>query len=119
MAHFTNKKNVLNIATLDLIKLQKKYSNENQIALILKIFNDFEIRNKLGYMIIDNTYINDIFIDVIVVFLKDERIIYNTHKRRHRYNNYIINLIIQNFLFNQVVNNYEYFENKFIFSFNV
>ena len=70
-------------------------------------------------MIINNIYINDIFIDVIAAFLKNEGVVYNIYKRRYRYNNYIINLIVQNFFFNQIINNYEYFKNKFIFSFNI
>lgn len=118
ITHFTNEKSVLSVVILDFIKLQKKHSNENQIAIVLNVFNNFEIRNKLDYMIINNIYFNNFFIDVVAIFLKDENVVYNIYKQRYRCNDYIINLIMQDFLFGQTINNYKFFENEVISSFD-
>lgn len=65
IAYFINEKNNLIIAIFDLMKLQKKKKKLNQTTIILNLFENYEIRNKLGYMIINNIYINDILIFII------------------------------------------------------
>lgn len=64
------------------------------MKVILDILNDFEIRNKLSYMIIDNVRINNTLINAIATFLNDKEILYNAKYRRLRYNNHVINLTI-------------------------
>ena len=62
---------------LALIKLQEDYSDLNQAAVILDILNDFGIRNKLGYLVIDNAISNNVFTEVISDALREEGILYN------------------------------------------
>lgn len=94
MAHFTSEKKVLSVAILDLMKLQKEHSGENQTIIILNMLNDYKIRNKLDYIIINNIYSNNTFINVIAVFLKNKRVAYNAYKRRHKCNDHVINLTV-------------------------
>ena len=58
------------------------------------MFNDYKIRNKLKYIIINNVDFNDIFIKIIVNVLYKKEVLYNSLQRRFRYNDYIINLTI-------------------------
>ena len=41
------------------------------------MFNDYEIRNKLKYMIINNVDSNDILIEAIVDALREKEVFYN------------------------------------------
>ena len=114
VAHFTSEKGVLSIALLDLIELQGEHSGENQAAIVLNILNDYEIRNKMDYMVIDNASSNNTLIDIIAASLRGEGVAYSALKRRHRCNSHVINLLVQAFLFGQTVNNYKYSENEIV-----
>ena len=46
------------------------------------MLNDFEIRNKLGYMVMDNAFSNDTLIAAIAASLMDEGVSYNALERR-------------------------------------
>ena len=48
------------------------------MIIILNMLNNYEIRNKINYIIMNNAYFNDTFIEIIIVFLRDERVTYNT-----------------------------------------
>ena len=82
------------------------------------MLNDYEIRNKLRYMIINNVDFNDIFIKIIINILREEEMLYDFLQRRFRYNDYIINLTIQVFLFKKTINDYEYLKNLTLFPFD-
>lgn len=58
------------------------------------MLNDFEIRNKLDYMIINNVRINNTLINAIATFLNNKEVLYNAEYRRLRCNNHVINLTI-------------------------
>ena len=47
------------------------------MIIVLNVFNDYEIRNKLKYMIINNVNSNDIFIKTIIDVLREEEVLYN------------------------------------------
>ncbi len=111
VAHFTSKKSKLVTITLGLIELEGDYSGENQAAIILNILDKYKIRNKLGYIVIDNAYQNNSLIVVIADALRNQGVLYNAQERRLRYNDHVINLAVQAFLFRKTVNNYEYTEN--------
>ena len=64
------------------------------MIIILDILNNYKIRNKIGYIVIDNASSNNTLINAIVASLRSERVVYNTLKRRYRYNNYVINLLV-------------------------
>ena len=58
------------------------------------MLNDYEIRNKLRYLIINNVDINNTLIKYIVNTLSKKRVFYNAKYRRLRYNKHVINLAI-------------------------
>ena len=59
VGHFTNEKLQLQTVILILIKIEGKYSSSNQSAAVLRVLDDFGIRSKLGYFIMDNIYLYD------------------------------------------------------------
>ena len=59
VAHFTSENCQLQCLTLSLKELEGAHSGDNQAALILQSLNDFEIRNRLGYFMMDNASSND------------------------------------------------------------
>ena len=76
------------------------------------MLNNYGIRNKLGYMVINNVRSNNTLINAVTASLNNKGVLYNTSYRRLRYNNHVINLTIQAFLFRKTVNNYKYLRNK-------
>ena len=77
--HFTSEDLKLYTITLALKKLEEKHLDLNQVIIILDIFNDFEIRNKLSYMIINNTISNNNLINAIAITLHKKGIFYNAY----------------------------------------
>lgn len=80
--------------TLALKKLQEKNLNANQTQTVLNMLNDYEMRNKLKYLIMNNVDINDTLIEYIVNALYEEEVFYNAKYRRLRCNEHVINLAI-------------------------
>ena len=111
VAHFTSEKGQLHVITLALIELQGDHSGLNQAAVVLDVLNDFGIRNKLGYFVMDNAASNDALTEVISNTLREEGVLYNLNQRRLRCIGHVINLAVQAFLFGKTVNDYEYPEN--------
>ena len=75
------------------------------------MLDDFEIRNKLSYIIMNNIDFNNRLIATIATALNKEEVFYNIKQRRLRYNNHVINLAIQVFLFKKIIDNYKFLEN--------
>ena len=82
IGHFISEKGELVIVILGLKELEGEYSGENQARVILDMLNDFEIRNKLGYMVINNVGSNNTLISTITTLLNNEGVLYNTKERR-------------------------------------
>ena len=110
--HFTSEKGELHTITLALKELEGEHSGENQATIILDMLNDYKIRNKLGYMVIDNIESNNTLITAVATSLNDKGVSYNTIQQRLRYNNHVINLTVQAFLFGKRVNDFKYLKNK-------
>ena len=64
------------------------------MVIVLKVLDDFGIRNKLGYIVMDNAGTNDTLIESIATALYTEGVYYNAEQRRLRCNSYVINLAI-------------------------
>ncbi len=111
VAHFTSEKSKLVTVTLGLVELEGDHSGENQAAIVLNVLDEYEIRNKLGYIVMDNAHQNDSLIAVIADALRDQGVLYDAQERRLRCNGHVINLAVQAFLFGKTVNDYEYAEN--------
>ena len=69
VAHFTTEKLVLTTATLALIEIEGDHSGANQAAAVLCVLDDYQIRNTLGYFVIDNANINDTLIAAVTCSL--------------------------------------------------
>ena len=112
IAHFTSEKPEHCTVTLALKELQGEHSGENQAGVVLDVLNDYEIRNKLGYMVMDNVGSNDTLINAVATSLNNEGVAYDVNHRRLRCNGHVINLAVQAFLFGKAVNDYEYLGNE-------
>ena len=111
IGHFTSEKGQLHAVTLALIELQGDHSGLNQAAAVLDVLNDFGIRNKLGYLVMDNAASNDVLTEIISDTLRQEGVLYSPEQRRLRCMGHVINLAVQAFLFGKTVKDYEYSEN--------
>lgn len=108
IAHFTNDKWDLITINLALVEIQGDHSGYNQAQIVLSVLDDFGIRGKLGYFVMDNVTSNDILMDEVAFALQEHGIYYNPGERRLRCNGHIINLSVQAFLFGRAVNDYEH-----------
>lgn len=111
VGHFTGEDSKLHTVTLALKELQGEHSGINQGAIVLDVLDDYGIRNKLGYMVMDNVGSNDYLIAFVADALHQDGVYYNAVQRRLRCNGHIINLAVQAFLFGKTVDDYEYPEN--------
>ena len=59
-------------------ELEGKHLDKNQTIIILNVLNDFGIRNRLGYFMIDNIKSNNTLISVIAEVLGTDRVFYDT-----------------------------------------
>ena len=75
------------------------------------MLKDYEIRNKLSYMVMDNAHLNDTLISIIAESLCEKGVFYDATQRRLQCNDHVINLAVQSFLFGQTVDDYKYPEN--------
>ena len=75
--HFISEKRKLLTIILELKELQEEYSGENQMGVVLDVLNDFEIRNKLSYMVMNNVGINNTLINAVATSLNNKEVLYN------------------------------------------
>lgn len=94
VAHFTSEKLQLETMTLALKELEGEHSGLNQARVVLGVINDFRIRNKLGYFVMDNASLNGTLIDAIANSLRADDIAYDSDQRRLRCNGHVINLVV-------------------------
>ena len=107
VAHFTSEKLTLTTATLALIEIDGEHSGLNQALAVLRVIDDFQIRGKLGYFVMDNATTNDVLIERVAESLQESNIAYDGDTHRLRCNGHIINLVVQAFLFGKEVDDYE------------
>ena len=108
VGHFTGEDSKLHTVTLALKELEGEHSGQNQAAFVLDVLDDFGIRNKLGYMVMDNALSNDRLIDAVAQSLHAEGVQYDAKQRRLRCNGHVINLAVQAFLIGRTVDDFEY-----------
>ena len=100
--HFVNENMQQQIILLALKKLQKIHFDENMIQIVFATLNDYEIRNKLNYFVMNNAKNNDIMMKIISKTLRLQHDIdYDSIEHRLRCLNYIINLIVQAYFFDK------------------
>ena len=75
------------------------HSGQNQARFVSKTLTSYNIQNRLGDFVIDNTSRNDTLIEYISEDLEEERIVYDLCQHRLRCNSHIINLAVCDFIF--------------------
>jgi hypothetical protein len=80
------------------------YSGENQFSIFLLIFQDYGIVQKLGAIIANNAVLNNVLCRTIEAHYKNKKEKeWLVNDWRIRYIGYIINLVVQAFLFANVM----------------
>ena len=96
VAHFIDGDMKFQATLLALKKISETHSDENETAIILNVFDDYEIRNKLDYFVDDNANINDIMLRAISnTFRIKHEMNYDSIEHRLRCLNHVINLSVQ------------------------
>jgi len=99
VAHYTSEDGKLRHALLALQEIQEPHSGANLADAVLSIIDRYQIRNKIGYFMMDNVSSNDIFLRSLSQRLLDEdNTKYDPVLHRLRCNGHIINLSVQAFL---------------------
>lgn len=99
VSHFTSEEGVLCELLLSLSEQQGSHSGFNQAQTVLNTLTSYNIRNRLGYFVMDNATTNDSLMEHISADLESEGIVYNARQHRLRCNGQIINLAVSAFLF--------------------
>lgn len=99
IGHFADEYGKRYAITLGMKEVSGSHSGKNQAEVILRLLDDYEIRNRLGYFMMDNATSNDTLVEIISTVLKEQGIEYDPERHRLRCNGHIINLAVQDFLF--------------------
>ena len=62
VSHFVDENVKLQTLLLSLKEIQGQHTGENMAQIVLETLDDYEIRNSLGYFVIDNAENNDIIL---------------------------------------------------------
>jgi hypothetical protein len=80
------------------------HSGEDQFSIFFLILQDYDIVKKFEIIIIDNASLNNVFYRTIEIYYKDKlNKEWLADDWRIRYINYIINLVVQVFLFINII----------------
>ena len=77
--HYINKYGGLQYTVLELKEIDGKHTGENQAIYFLEVINDYEIKSKIGYLMMDNIASNDILVKTVSDKLSQEGIIYDPY----------------------------------------
>ena len=100
VSHFINENMQQEIIFFALKELQEIHFGENIIVIVFQTFDEYEIRDKLNYFVMNNAKNNDTMMKAISKTLqKQHDIDYDSMKYRLRCINHIINLAIQIYFF--------------------
>lgn len=95
VAHFVDKTMKLQTLLLGLKKLQRSHTSENMAFAILATVDDYEIRNFLGYFVMDNAENNYTMVKSISKVFQDQHgIDYNPIEHRLQCTGHVINLAV-------------------------
>ena len=100
VGHFTNEEGKLQALLLALVEVEGAHTGEQLAAHIFMVLDQYHIKDRLGYFVMDNATANDRMVTSIShqLFEKDG-LSYNSQQYRLRCNGHIINLSVQAFLF--------------------
>jgi hypothetical protein len=95
VAHFIDRDSrQLRKALLALRELEGAHSGEAIAEMFLEVVDSYGVRNKIGYLTLDNAYNNDTMMRYVAEICR-----FNAAHRRLRCHGHIINLAVQAFLF--------------------
>ncbi len=98
--HFIDEKRRLQALLLALIEIEGKHTEEQLAVNMFTVLDQFTIKNRLGYFVIDNDTSNDCMVTSISdQFFESDKLNYDSQQYWLRYNSHIINLSVQAFLF--------------------
>ena len=84
---------------------------ENFAEFVLSMLQSYEIGNRLGYFVMNNTSINTQMVKLIAQDLKEkDQTLYNVQRRRLQCNGYVIDLAIKAFLFGKMTDTIQHLE---------
>ena len=72
VAHYTSEDRLLRHSVLALKEVHGQHSGENQAQAFLEVMDEYQIRNKIVYMMTDNATNNDTMIKEVSRGLKEE-----------------------------------------------
>jgi len=98
VAHFIDKNGKRRTAVLALRELVGEHSGENMADVLLHIFNDYKISDRIGYFMADNASSNDTCIDLVLQALYPKMSKKQRLRRRLRCFGHITNLCAQAFI---------------------
>ena len=100
VAHFADENMKQQTILLALKELVGSHTGENQAEVILQVLDDYNIRSKLGYFVMDNVESNDTMLRHISrIFKQEHGIDYDPIEHRLRCMGHVINLAVQAYLF--------------------
>jgi hypothetical protein len=99
-SHFVNRDGDLKKYTIGLKEMAAGTGGDEQAAVLIQVIQDFEITDKLGYIVGDNHTSNDKLCRKLEEhFISEGRTDWKASQRRIRCQGHVINLIVQAFLF--------------------
>ena len=100
VGHFTNEEGRLQALLLALVEVEGAHTGEQLAAHMFMVLDQYHIKDRLGYFVMDNATANDRMVTSIShqLFEKDG-LSYNSQQYRLRCNDHIINLSVKAFLF--------------------
>jgi hypothetical protein len=87
---------------LEMEEIEGEHNGENLALSVYKVLDDYQIKSKVSFFIMDNASNNDTFIKSLSALLLEDSISYNSVFYCLHCNEHIINLSVQAFLFNSL-----------------
>lgn len=90
IAHRTDKHSQLTKALLSIDEIKRAHSGEHICDAFLQVANEYEIQDKLGFLVIDNASNNNTFLEYLEV---DQQMLRNNFKAQERRLRFVIKYI--------------------------
>jgi len=84
VAHYTDENGRLNKALLALREIVGAHTGENQCRCFVDVVREYDIEDKIGYVMMDNASSNDTFMEHLEIALLEAGYRFNAHERRLR-----------------------------------
>ena len=65
IAHYVDSNYKIKTSLIALRRLHKYHNNKNQAELLISIFQNYKITDKIRYFVTDNAKNNDIYVDIV------------------------------------------------------